>query len=226
MRPKRIILVRHGESQGNADKKIYLNIPDYALELTERGIFQANEAGKKLKELIGNESVFFYISPFHRARMTFESIATYFTMEQFKHREDPRLREQDWGHLRNLEDNLSNEKYRDSYGTFYFRIPDGESAADAYDRVSDFLSTLHRDFEKEDFPENVVIVNHGMTARLFLMRWFHWTVEEFESLANPKNCQIIVMNKIENSSKYSLDSKLETREVGHNFQRPLSLTRS
>lgn len=33
--------------------------------------------------------------------------------------------------------------------TFYFkRIPDGESAADVYDRVSDFFGTLHRDFEK------------------------------------------------------------------------------
>ena len=50
----------------------------------------------------------------------------------------PRLREQEWGHLRTLEDCIEIEKLRDDYGTFYFRIPDGEGAADVYDRVSDF----------------------------------------------------------------------------------------
>ena len=74
---------------------------------------------------------------------------------------------------------------RDAYGTFYYRISEGESGADVYDRVSDFFGTLHRDFEKPDFPANALIVTHGMTLRLFLMRWFHWTVEEFEQLANP-----------------------------------------
>ena len=27
------------------------------------------------------------------------------------------------------------------------------------------------------------------------MRWFHWSVEEYESKHNPKNCEIIVMEK-------------------------------
>jgi len=46
---------------------------------------------------------------------------------------------------------------RDAYGTFYYRIPDGESAADVFDRVSDFFGTLNRDFRKENFPQNAVI---------------------------------------------------------------------
>lgn len=45
MRPKRIILIRHGESEGNVDKNIYEQKPDYALELTHRGIHQAKEVG-------------------------------------------------------------------------------------------------------------------------------------------------------------------------------------
>lgn len=105
-------------------------------------------------------------------------------------REEPRIREQEWGHFRDLADYDRTVVNRDAYGTFYYRIPEGESGADVYDRVSDFFGTLHRDFGKPDFPENALIVTHGMTLRLFLMRWFHWTVEDFEQLANPGNCQL------------------------------------
>ena len=49
----------------------------------------------------------------------------------------------------------------------YFRIPDGESAADVYDRVSDFFNTLYRDFEKKDYPDNAIMITHGMGIRLF-----------------------------------------------------------
>lgn len=101
-------------------------------------------------------------------------------------------------------------KTRDEFSTFYYRIPDGESGADVYDRVSTFLDTLHRDFEKHNYPENVLIVSHGLTIRLFLMRWFHWSVEEFENLHNPKNCQIIIMEK-QIDNHYNLISELSKK---------------
>ena len=34
--------------------------------------------------------------------------------------------------------------------------------------------------------QSLVIVTHGLTMRLFCMRWFHWSVEYFESLENPE----------------------------------------
>lgn len=37
--------------------------------------------------------------------------------------------------------------------------------------------------------DTVVIVTHGLTARLFLMRWFHLTVDQFHSLYNMGNCE-------------------------------------
>ena len=80
-----------------------------------------------------------------------------------------------------------------------------------YDRVSIFLETLHRDFRKSDYPENVLIVTHGVTLRLFLMRWFHWSVEEFELLRNPLNCQIVIMQK-DSNDKYNLISELARRK--------------
>jgi broad specificity phosphatase PhoE len=56
MRPNRIILIRHGESKGNADKNQYLFTPDYALNLTPKGIEQAQQAGLKIKEIVGSET--------------------------------------------------------------------------------------------------------------------------------------------------------------------------
>jgi broad specificity phosphatase PhoE len=224
MKPKRIFLVRHGQSQGNEKPELYCKIPDYALELTSEGLKQAYEAGARLKTIIGDETVFFYISPFWRTRSTAEQIASHFSREKFSFREEPRLREQERGHLRQEDENKFYEEQRDSYSTFYYRFPDGESCADVYDRVSDFFGTLHRDFEKEDYPENVIIVTHGMTIRLFLMRWFHWSVEYFEKIKNPSNCDIFRLEKQENG-KYVLMTKLNLKPPAKEHKkRPLKMS--
>lgn len=211
MRPKRILLVRHGESEGNVDFSLYENTPDFALKLTPKGVEQAQQAGREIAALIGNERLYAYVSPFHRTRETFLHIKESINDNIVKAIEDPRIREQEWGHLRHPDDNKEIIKERDDFSTFYYRIPDGESGADVYDRVTTFLDTLFRDFEKPTYPENTLIVTHGMTMRLFLMRWFHWTVEEFETVRNPKNCQIVVMEKMENDH-YQLVSGIERRQ--------------
>jgi broad specificity phosphatase PhoE len=210
MRPKRIILIRHGKSEGNADRKVLETTPDYALNLTEEGVEQAKQAGLEIKKIIGDESLQVYASPYYRTRQTLQHIQTSLIGNAIKIFEDPRIREQDWGHLRILElaDEIKHE--RDNFSTFYYRIPDGESGADVYDRVSIFLETMHRDFRKTEYPDNVLIVTHGMTLRLFLMRWYHWSVEEFELLRNPQNCQIVIMEKDAND-RYNLSSELVRR---------------
>ncbi len=38
MKPKRIILIRHGESAANVDRYPFGQIPDYTIELTETGL--------------------------------------------------------------------------------------------------------------------------------------------------------------------------------------------
>ena len=209
MKPKRIILIRHGESEGNADRYNYENIPDYALNLTDTGKEQAYEAGKKLKQIIGSESINCYSSPYYRTRQTFECIKSSITDNLTTNYEDPRIRELDWGHLRHPDDNESIIRERNKYGIFYYRIKDGESGADVYDRVSTFLETMYRDFRKDDYAENTLIVTHGMTLRVFLMRWLHWSVEEFENIRNPDNCQIVIMEQGADN-KYQLISQLET----------------
>lgn len=219
MKPKRIFLIRHGESEGNVDKGVYGRKPDYALLLSDKGKRQAGEAGTKLKTSVGEESLKFYVSPLFRTRQTYQEIVKAFPDSQISSQEEPRLREQEWGHLRDLNECRAVDEERDAYGTFYFRIPDGESAADVFDRVSDFFSTLFRDFEKSDFLQNAVMVTHGMTIRLFLMRWFHYAVEEFERLANLENCAIITL-ELQESGRYRLMTELRTREVAHMWRMP------
>lgn len=210
MKPKRIILVRHGKSEGNADKSQYETVPDYALNLTLDGIEQARQAGQEIKRIVGAETIHVYLSPYCRTRQTYHHIYENIEKNVVKAFEDPRIREQDWGHLRNPEINDEIIRARDNFSPFYYRIPDGESGADVYDRVSTFLETLHRDFGKPNYPQNALIVTHGMTLRLFLMRWFHWSVEEFENLHNPRNCQVVVMQQ-ESSGHYALTSELAKR---------------
>lgn len=55
--PKRLILVRHGESEGNIDPLLYCHVPDNAMHLTELGYEQALAAGRSIKRLVGDESV-------------------------------------------------------------------------------------------------------------------------------------------------------------------------
>jgi broad specificity phosphatase PhoE len=211
MKPNRIILVRHGESEGNVDKGQYLTIPDYALNLTLNGIEQARQAGNEIKEIIGSEELYVYLSPYVRTRQTYQYIKESVENNVVKTVEDPRIRELDWGHLRHPDDNEDIIRARDNFSTFYYRIPDGESGADVYDRVSTFLDTLFRDFNKKEYPQNTLIITHGLTLRLFLMRWFHWTVEGFQNLRNPRNCQVVIMQK-KADDRYELLTKLQKRD--------------
>lgn len=210
MKPKRIILVRHGQSEGNLDYVKYETIPDFALNLTEKGKEQSIHAGKVIANIIGDESIYAYVSPFYRSRQTFERIGSILGERILRSIEDPRIREMDFGHLRHPDEGKKINKLRDNYSTFYYRVEDGESGADVYDRVSTFLETMHRDFAKQDYPDNTLIVTHGLTLRLFLMRWFHWTVEEFEALRNPENCQVVIMGNTE-KGKFQLTTNLAKR---------------
>lgn len=224
MKPKRIILVRHGQSEGNVDKTVYTKKPDYALRLTAKGRVEASNKGVDLKRLMGSERAFFYVSPFHRTRETFQEIVKAFDPTQYQYREDPRIREQEWAGKFQLEGyDETQERERMKYGSFYYRFQGGESCADVYERVSGFLDSLFRDFEKPEFPENCVIVSHGMAMRVFVMRWFHMTVEDFEVLRNPANCKSFTLLKQAND-KYKLSQPLEQYDApDHPYQMPIVL---
>ncbi|MEV4442445.1 histidine phosphatase family protein [Streptomyces sp. NPDC049577] len=205
-RPKRIVLLRHGESEGNVDETVYEREPDHALSLTRAGRAQAEKAGARLRELFGDERVSAYVSPYRRTHQTF--LALGLDPRLVRVREEPRLREQDWGNWQEREDMRRQKAYRDAYGHFFYRFTQGESGADVYDRVGAFLESLWRSFEDPDHPPNVLLVTHGLTMRLFCMRWLHWTVPEFECLSNPGNGDMRAL-LLGTDGKYHLDRPFE-----------------
>ena len=196
VKPRRIFLVRHGESVANVDLRVYETVPDHRIPLTPRGHQQARGAGEQLRELLQDERLGIYGSPFHRARQTRNEISAALDPAQiaFTH-EDPRLREQEYGHLREHGKGLEIDREQSAYGVFYFRIPDGESGADALDRMTAFIGSLFRGFDDPDFPENILIVSHGLALRLFWMSWYHWNPEMFARTRAPANCDLYTMEK-------------------------------
>lgn len=222
MKPKRIILIRHGESHANVDRYLFGRVPDYTIELTDKGRSQASAASIRLRELVGDESVYFYVSPFWRARSTFECIARQLPRGQFDFNEEPRLREQEWGYLRDDDEFDRICRERQEYGTFYYRIPGGEAGSDVYDRINDLLGSLYRDFSDENFPENCVLVTHGLTMRLFIMRFFHMTIEEFERMISPANCALVIL-ELQLDGHYMLMTPPEYSTAPLRYSRPINL---
>lgn len=210
-RPRRIILVRHGESEGNLDDTIYERVPDHRIPLTPLGIEQARRTGEVIRGVLGGESVRAYASPYLRTRQTLDALGLPVTAPDV--RVEPRLREQDWANFQDPVDIAAQKAERDRYGHFFYRFSTGESGSDVYDRVSTFLESMHRTFETAAAPRNVVIVTHGLTMRLFCMRWFHWSVEYFESLDNPVNAQPVVLLR-QKDLRYKLEAPFTQWHTG------------
>jgi broad specificity phosphatase PhoE len=205
-RPLRIVLLRHGESEANVDQTVFERVPDHAISLTANGREQAVAAGKELRVRFEEQPVRVYVSPYQRTLQTLDALGLDNLVETT--REEPRLREQDWANFQDSQDIARQRKLRDDYGHFFYRFTDGESGADVYDRVSTFLETLHRDWDAKSSPRNVLIVSHGLTMRLFCMRWFHWSVQFFESLSNPGNAETRVLVR-QPDYRYKLDRPFE-----------------
>lgn len=102
-RPRRIILVRHGQSEGNVDESVYTRVPDPKIPLTPKGRAQAEECGHRIKDLLlrdaaENWKLYFYFSPYRRTIETLQCLARPFHRSTIAGlREEPRLREQDFG---------------------------------------------------------------------------------------------------------------------------------
>jgi hypothetical protein len=47
-------------------------------------------------------------------------------------------------------------------------------------------------------------------SRVFLMKWYHFSVEYFEDLRNVNHCEFLIMRQKEDSGKYILENQLRT----------------
>lgn len=217
-----IILVRHAQSEGNKNRDIHQTTPDHRVKLTPEGHRQAQEAGRRLRDMLRpDDTLHFFTSPYRRTRETTEGMLESLTSDTpspspfprhtIKVYEEPRLREQDFGNFQPCSTEMERMwMERADYGHFFYRIPNGESAADAYDRVSGFNESLWRLFGEHDFASVCILVTHGLMARVFMMKWYHWSVEYFEDLRNINHCEFVIMTHNPENGKYTLQNRLRT----------------
>lgn len=188
-----IKLLRHGESLANVGGDDQLTLADHQIPLTEKGIAQARTAGETLgAEYLKNALI--YTSPFLRTRQTLTALLEGANLDpnQILVREDPRLREVEHGYF----DVEGQYCLIETYGHFYYRYQGGESPADCYDRVSSFLASFVRNIKKNS-SKRALIVTHGLALRVFVMRFMHLTVEQFDLIANPRNADIITIANVQ-----------------------------
>eukprot|EP00798_Chlamydomonas_sp_ICE-L_P023350 gene23350-30601_t len=167
---------------------------------TAVGRTQAFDAGNKIKEMLKiniegvDTKVYFMTSPYCRALQTCQAIADAFNNDQIAGvRQAVQLREQDFGNFQDPNRIKEDMDSRIRFGRFWYRFSGGESGADVYDRLTIFEDHLSRDMMNGRFRDcSVVLVTHGLTLRVFLMRWFHWTVDEFLQVWNPSNAMPIM----------------------------------
>lgn len=76
--------------------------------------------------------------------------------------------------------------------------------------MSGFNDTLWRSFGDDDFASVCVLVTHGLMTRVFLMKWYHFSVEYFEDLRNVDHCEFVVMKRSQENQKYILQNELRT----------------
>lgn len=149
----RFCLIRHGETQWNADGRVQgqLDIP-----LSEVGVGQARAVARALG---GEKFDALYCSDLVRVRQTAQPLAEKLGLEV---RLDPRLRERHYGVFQGMTYADAKEKIPEGYRRFREKDPDydfesGESLSQFSERALACLSSLARENE----GKSIVIFTHG-----------------------------------------------------------------
>lgn len=175
--PKNLLLVRHGQSEGNFVRKQFeengdesfftdefLGLHESQYALTKLGVQQAKRAGAWFKK---NGLLHFdrtLVSNNVRAMQT----AAYLNLKDPLWMIDYNLRERDGGLFNVMTPSKRDQNYDDQqkfYKTqpFLFRPPQGESIADVCIRIKIVLDTMARECD----GKNVIVVCHGHVMRAF-----------------------------------------------------------
>ena len=175
----RLILVRHGESEGNVTR-IFTTTP-MTLALTDLGRRQARDAAARIRVLSNPRIVI--ASQYHRARDTGAIIAEELSLP-FEIREG--LHERETGEFagKPYESIFEAEGYDPDY-PWTWVPPGGESYEHVRDRVGPILDELVARFPDDD----VVVVSHG---GVMVSMWAHMT-SRWDDAHVPANCGIIVV---------------------------------
>jgi len=217
--PELVILLRHGESEANADHTLWRTKPDNQIKLTDTGIQQSKEAGRRIEALFESyeketstsiKRVQIHVSPFERTLQTIAAAIPYFEHRVVQTLPESRIREQETGNFskRNV-DSFREEQLK--VGRFWYRFPTGESGADVYDRVKSwwFESILTTNEQVGyDHVDAIVVVTHSLSMRFVLMQLYNWSPTTFHSVWSSGVCDMYVLRKDLNkrgTSPYDLD---------------------
>ncbi|MFA5996963.1 MAG: histidine phosphatase family protein [Candidatus Paceibacterota bacterium] len=173
-----------------------LGTSDYETRLTEEGMHQARETGKKLSTLIAVPNVVF-VSPYLRTRNTFECIAEEWpALADVKIVYDDRIREQEHGLSLLYNDRRvfhalhpEQRKLFELMGPYWYRYPQGESVSDTRDREREFAGMLIREYSEAD----VLAITHHLTILSTRANHERLTPEQFIHLDEnhkPVNCGV------------------------------------
>ncbi|KAM1171172.1 hypothetical protein ACFX13_021873 [Malus domestica] len=119
--PKRIILMRHGESQWNLDTAVYTITPDNKIPLTQEDLAQAQFVGAKIHRII---------------EWSFSRKCV------IEVRDECQIWEQDLWNFQVQERMKAIKETRKRFGWFFYQFSDRESTVDVYDRVSNSPTSL------------------------------------------------------------------------------------
>jgi NAD+ kinase len=186
--PVDLVLVRHGESEGNAARRFsvqgdnsvftdeFCNRHSSRLRLTDCGRTQAERTGSWLREHIGEQFDRYLVSGYLRAMET----AALLKLPNACWFQDFYLRERDMGAFELISEETKREKFPEvlrqwEQDPFYWTPPNGESVAQLCLRIDRVLHTLHRECE----GKRVIAVCHGMVMWAFRIRLERWTPAEF-----------------------------------------------
>lgn len=174
----RLILVRHGESEGNRDRRFTQNAE---VPLTDLGREQARVAGVRIADRFAPVEV--VASPYRRAHQTGEIIAAALRLPLSF---EPDLREQSFGVLAGQPYNiLMSDAFQHDGPRWEWRPPEGESLVDVYQRATPALDRLARRFAGRD----VVVVSHGGVMSALVA----YVAGDWQRSHVPQNCGIIVV---------------------------------
>ena len=175
----KLILVRHGESEGNRDRMFA--VEPRPLPLTELGYRQAREAGEKIACLFKPCKV--VASNYLRAHETARVIAERFGMSVDT---EDQLHEREVGELRGRSyDSIRSSPDYDPQRFWAWTPKGGESFLDVSKRV---VPIIHR-LAQMHLGRDVVVVSHGGVMKTL---WAHFT-GDWHGAYTPPNCGIVLV---------------------------------
>jgi probable phosphoglycerate mutase len=179
---RKFIMVRHGQSEGNRERRFTVSSE---VGLTELGARQAQQAARRIAQLFKPQIVL--SSPFRRARQTSEIIASELhlpieTVYDLHERDLGCLKGHSYDDLRALV--LKDPSYDPARG-WSWKPEGGESYEEVRERVMAAVGGILSHYPQDE----IVIVSHG---GVMLSIWAHIT-GQWHGAHLPPNCGIVLI---------------------------------